>query len=73
VLVFELINAETRFPKGIAGLFLAGDISGRWRAQDFSMSSPSMADNARSDYLTALRAADKDDYSLLLVFVRSTA
>jgi fido (protein-threonine AMPylation protein) len=31
------------------------------------------ADNARSDYLTALRAADKGDYSLLLVFVRSTA
>jgi len=31
------------------------------------------ADNARSDYLTALRAADKGDYSLLLVFVRSFA
>jgi hypothetical protein len=28
VLVFELINAETRVPNGIAGLFLAGDISG---------------------------------------------
>jgi hypothetical protein len=42
VLVFELINGETRVPKGIAGLFLAGDISGRWRAQDFSTLSPSM-------------------------------
>jgi hypothetical protein len=31
------------------------------------------ADNARSDYLSALRAADNGDYSLLLVFVRSTA
>jgi hypothetical protein len=31
------------------------------------------ADNARSDYLAALRAADKGDYSLLLAFVRSTA
>ena len=40
VLVFKLINAETRVPKGIAGLFLAGDISGRWRAQDFSTLSP---------------------------------
>jgi fido (protein-threonine AMPylation protein) len=31
------------------------------------------ADSARSDYLTALRAADQGDYTLLLVFVRSTA
>lgn len=30
------------------------------------------ADNARSDYLTALRAADRGDYSLLLLFARST-
>jgi hypothetical protein len=41
--VFELINVETRVPKGIAGLFLAGDISGRLRAQDFSTLSPGMA------------------------------
>ncbi len=31
------------------------------------------ADNARTLYLTALRAADKGDYTLLLAFVRSTA
>jgi hypothetical protein len=31
------------------------------------------ADNARSDYLSALRAADKGDYRLLVVFVRSTS
>jgi Fic-DOC domain mobile mystery protein B len=30
------------------------------------------ADNARANYLTALRAADQGDYSLLLAFVRST-
>jgi hypothetical protein len=33
----SLINAETRVPKGIAGLFLAGDISGRLRTQDFQV------------------------------------
>ena len=42
VLVFGLINAETLVPEGIAGLSLAGDISGRWRAQDFSALSSSM-------------------------------
>ncbi|WP_236105689.1 mobile mystery protein B [Pandoraea fibrosis] len=31
------------------------------------------ADNARARYLTALRAADSGDYTLLLAFVRSTA
>jgi hypothetical protein len=31
----SLINAETRVPKGIAGLFLAGDISGRLRGAGF--------------------------------------
>jgi len=31
------------------------------------------ADNARALYLTASRAADKGDYTLLLAFVRSTA
>ena len=57
VLVFELINAETRVPKGIAGLFLAGDISGRGRAQDFSTSSPSMA--GRSPEKRASRPASE--------------
>jgi hypothetical protein len=43
VLVFELIGAETRVPKGDCGSFFAGDIAGRWWAQDFSTLSPSMA------------------------------
>ena len=30
------------------------------------------ADNARSNYLAALRAADAGEYGLLLAFVRST-